>query len=452
MTENKLSPSFSSLVEWFSSKEKEPKDWRIGTEHEKFIFSLDRLSPVAYDGDSGIEAILHYLSKTYDMKPSREQEKIIALKTKDGASISLEPGGQFELSGNIVKTIHHSCVETNKHLEQMLDVTAKLGLGMLGSGFHPTASRADINWMPKGRYKIMREYMPKVGNLGLDMMLRTCTIQTNLDYRDEKDMRRKFKTSLALQPVATALFANSPIRDGRLTNIQSNRALVWTDTDPDRCGVPACVFEPNFGYERWVDYVLDVPMYFIHRNGEYLNVAGKSFRRFLSSDYKNEFFGCTASMSDFEDHITTLFPDVRLKGYLEMRGADGGPWSIICALPALWVGLLYDSEAFERAEGIANQFTHKDVVNARISAAKNGLKGQIGSQSILQLASQLIEIAEIGLKNRGNLNKKGEDETIFLKPLKTIINSGLTQADVVRDLYFNEWNQDINRVFEYYKY
>ena len=452
MTDNKLSPSFSSLVEWFSSKEKEPTDWRIGTEHEKFIFSLDRLSPVAYDGDSGIGAILDYLSKTYDMTPFKEQEKIIALKTKDGASISLEPGGQFELSGNIVKTIHNSCVETNKHLEQMLDVTAKLGLGMLGSGFHPTASRADVNWMPKGRYKIMREYMPKVGNLGLDMMLRTCTIQTNLDYRDEKDMRRKFKTSLALQPVATALFANSPIRDGRLTNIQSNRALVWTDTDPDRCGVPTCVFEPNFGYERWVDYVLDVPMYFIYRNGEYLNVAGKSFRRFLSSDYKNEFFGCTASMSDFEDHITTVFPDVRLKGYLEMRGADGGPWSIICALPALWVGLLYDAEALERAEGIANQFTHKDVVNARISAAKNGLKGQIGSQSILQLASQLIEIAEIGLKNRGNLNKKGEDETIFLKPLKTIINTGLTQADVVRDLYFNKWNQDINKVFEYYKY
>ena len=452
MTDNKLSPSFSSLVKWFSSKEKEPTNWRIGTEHEKFIFSLDRLSPVAYEGDSGIEAILNYLSKTYDMTPSREQEKIIALKTKDGASISLEPGGQFELSGNIVKTIHHSCVETNKHLEQMLDVTAKLGLGMLGSGFHPTASRSDINWMPKGRYKIMREYMPKVGNLGLDMMLRTCTIQTNLDYRDEKDMRRKFKTSLALQPVATALFANSPIRDGKLTNIQSNRALVWTDTDPDRCGVPACVFEPNFGYERWVDYVLDVPMYFIYRNGKYLNVAGKSFRRFLSSDYKNEFFGYTASMSDFEDHITTVFPDVRLKGYLEMRGADGGPWSIICALPALWVGLLYDSEALERAERIANQFTHKDVVNARISAAKNGLKGQIGSQSILQLASQLIEIAEIGLKNRGNLNKKGEDETIFLKPLKTIINSGLTQSDVVRDLYLNKWNQDINKVFDYYKY
>ena len=452
MTDNKLSPSFSSLVEWFSSKEKEPTDWRIGTEHEKFIFSLDRLSPVAYHGDSGIEAILYYLSKTYDMTPAREQEKIIALKTKDGASISLEPGGQFELSGNIVKTIHHSCVETNKHMEQMLDVTAKLGLGMLGSGFHPTAARADINWMPKGRYKIMREYMPKVGNLGLDMMLRTCTIQTNLDYQDEKDMRRKFKTSLALQPVATALFANSPIREGRLTNIQSNRALVWTDTDADRCGVPACVFEPNFGYERWVDYVLDVPMYFIYRNGKYLNVAGKSFRRFLSSNHKNEFFGHTAFMSDFEDHITTVFPDVRLKGYLEMRGADGGPWSIICALPALWVGLLYDSEALERAEEIANQFTHNDVVNARISAAKNGLRGQIGSHSILQLASQLIEIAEIGLKNRGKLNKKGEDETIFLEPLKTITNTGLTQADIVRDLYLNTWDQDINKVFEYYKY
>ena len=325
MTDTQISPSFTSLIEWFSDKEKEPKDWRIGTEHEKFIFSLDGLRPVTYEGKSGIEAILHYLKKFYDMRPIKEKGKIIALKTKDGASISLEPGGQLELSGNIVKTIHQSCVETNKHLEQMHDVTSKLGLGMLGAGFHPTASRAAINWMPKGRYKIMRNYMPKVGDLGLDMMLRTCTIQTNLDYLDESDMRRKFRTSLALQPIATALFANSPMRDGKLTNVQSNRALVWTDTDPDRCGIPACVFEPNFGYEQWIDYVLDVPMYFIYRDGEYLNVAGKSFRRFLSSDYKNEFFGHTASISDFEDHITTIFPDVRLKGYLEMRGADGGP-------------------------------------------------------------------------------------------------------------------------------
>ncbi len=452
MTDTQISPSFTSLIEWFANKEKEPKDWRIGTEHEKFIFSLDGLRPVTYEGNSGIEAILHYLEKIYDMRPAKEKGKIIALKTKDGASISLEPGGQLELSGNIVKTIHHSCVETNKHLEQMLDVTSKLGLGMLGAGFHPTASRAEINWMPKGRYKIMKNYMPKVGNLGLDMMLRTCTIQTNLDYLDESDMRRKFRTSLALQPIATALFANSPMRDGKLTNVQSNRALVWTDTDPDRCGVPACVFEPNFGYEQWIDYVLDVPMYFIYRDGEYLDVAGKSFRRFLSSDYKHEFFGHTASISDFEDHITTIFPDVRLKGYLEMRGADGGPWSIICALPALWVGLLYDAEALERAEEIANQFTHKDVVNARISAAKNGLNGQIGSQSINQLASQLVEIAEIGLKNRRKLNDKGEDETIFLKPLKNIINTGLTQSDIVHELYYKTWNQDIKKVLEYYKY
>ena len=452
MTENNISPSYTSLVEWFSSKEKDPKDWRIGTEHEKFIFSLDGQKPVAYEGDAGIEAILRYLSKTYDMKPIKENEKYIALKTKDGASISLEPGGQFELSGNVVKTIHHSCIETNRHLKQMLDVTAKLGLGMLGLGFHPTASRAEVNWMPKGRYKIMRDYMPKVGNLGLDMMLRTCTIQTNLDYCDEQDMRRKFKTSLALQPVATALFANSPFKDGALTSLQSNRALVWTDTDPDRCGVPTCVFEPNFGYEQWVDYVLDVPMYFIYRNGEYLNVAGKSFRRFMSSKHRDDFFGHTASMSDFEDHITTVFPDVRLKGYLEMRGADGGPWSIICALPALWVGLLYDEEALEKAEAIANKFTHQDVVNARISAAKDGLKGQQGSHSLHELASQIIEIAETGLRNRARFNKEDKDETIFLKPLRTIVDTGLTQADIVRKLFHEKWAQDIQKVFEYYKY
>ena len=452
MTATEISPSFDSLVTWFSSKEKEPDQWRIGTEHEKFIYKLDGFAPVAYEGNAGIEAILQYLTYTYDMTPIIEQEKIVALKTIDGASISLEPGGQLELSGNIVETLHHSCLETNRHLKQMLDVTSKLGLGMIGLGFHPTASRDDISWIPKGRYKIMRNYMPKVGNLGLDMMLRTCTIQTNLDYKDEEDMRRKFRTSLALQPVATALFANSPIKDGILTDIQSNRAIVWTDTDPERCGVPSCVFDTDFGYEQWVNYVLDVPMYFIYRNSQYLDVAGKSFRRFMKSDNSDEFLGHTASISDFENHITTVFPDVRLKGYLEMRGADGGPWSIICALPALWVGLLYDSSALQKAEAIANVFSHQDIVNARVSAAKDGLKGQIGSQNIHEVAAQLIEIAEIGLKNRARLNKSGEDERIFLKPLKTIINSGLSQADIVRDLYYKEWNEDINNVYTYYKY
>ena len=452
MADTGISPSFNSLVSWLSSKEKDPKQWCIGTEHEKFIYTLDEFAPVEYGGDKGIEAILHYLSDTYDMTPIMENGMYVALKTNEGASISLEPGGQLELSGNIVKTLHHSCIETSKHLKQMLDVTAKLGLGMIGLGFHPTASKEQINWMPKGRYKIMKNYMPKVGNLGLDMMLRTCTIQTNLDYQDEEDMRRKFKTSLALQPIATALFANSPIKDGRLTKIQSNRALVWTDTDPDRCGVPQCVFEPNFGYEQWIDYVLDVPMYFIYRDGQYLDVAGKSFRKFMNSEYSDEFFGHTASMLDFEDHITTIFPDVRLKGYLEMRGADGGPWSIICALPALWVGLLYDAEALQKAEAIANQFSHQDVVNARISAAKDGLKGQIGSQNIHQVAKQLIEIAEIGLKNRARMNKDGEDERTFLTPLKTIVDSGLTQADIVSGLYYNEWKEDINKVYTYYSY
>ena len=452
MTDEHISLSFNSLVNWLSSKEKDPKQWHIGTEHEKFIYRLDGFAPVAYEGNDGIEAILHYLSDTYDMTPIMEQGKYVALKTNYGASISLEPGGQFELSGNIVKTLHHSCVETNKHLRQMLDVTAKLGLGMIGLGFHPTASREQINWMPKGRYKIMKSYMPKVGNLGLDMMLRTCTIQTNLDYKDEEDMRRKFKTSLALQPIATALFANSPFKDGCLTNIQSNRALAWTDTDPDRCGVPRCVFGSNFGYEEWIDYVLDVPMYFIYRDGQYLDVAGKSFRRFITSKHKDEFFGHTALMSDFEDHITTVFPDVRLKGYLEMRGADGGPWSIICALPALWVGLLYDSEALQKAEAIANQFSFQDVVNARISAAKEGLRGQIGSQNIYQVAKRLIKIAEIGLKNRARVDKDGKDERIFLTPLNTIIDSGLTQADVVRELYHTEWKEDINKVYTYYRY
>ena len=452
MTESFVTPSVSSLVDWLSRKEKTPDNWRIGTEHEKFIYTLSNLAPVKYEGDAGIETILHYLAENYQMTLIKEQGKYIALQTNDGASISLEPGGQFELSGNIVETIHQSCTETNKHLKQMLDVTEKLGLGMAGLGFHPTASRDQINWMPKGRYKIMKEYMPKVGSLGLDMMLRTCTIQTNLDYKDEEDMRRKFKTSLALQPVATALFANSPFKDGKITDIQSNRAMVWTDTDADRCGVPICVFDAKFGYEQWIDYVLDVPMYFIYRDGQYLNVAGKSFRSFLAGTHKEAFFGQAASMADFQDHITTVFPDVRLKGYLEMRGADGGPWSIICSLPALWVGLLYDEEALQRAEALANRFAHEDVVNARISAAKEGLKGNIGSHSMHEIASEMVAIAEIGLKNRARLNHNGDDETIFLKPLQAIIDSGATQSDKARELFNNQWNHDIKHAFSHYKY
>ncbi|MGB1367673.1 MAG: glutamate--cysteine ligase, partial [Candidatus Puniceispirillaceae bacterium] len=346
----------AQLVEWFARKGKPKSAWRIGTEHEKFLFHKGSFKPVAYEGAQGVGQLLSLLEQQFDMQPIIEKGHIIGLKSADGGSVTLEPGGQLELSGAPLVSLHETCAETGAHLRQMREVTSPLDICMLGVGFQPLWGRGDISWMPKGRYKIMREYMPKRGNLGLDMMLRSCTVQVNLDYADERDMVRKFRTSLALQPIATALFANSPFKDGVPSGLKSTRAQAWTDTDPDRCGVPAFVFEPDFGYARWVDYILDVPMYFLHRGDDYIDVSGLSFRDFMAGKLPG-FEGQYPTMEDFEDHMTTAFPEVRLKGYLEMRGADGGSWGNICALPALWVGLLYDDAALDAAEKLVRDFT-----------------------------------------------------------------------------------------------
>ena len=337
------------LVAWIASGAKPTDEWRIGTEHEKFLFHRDGLRPVAYDGDQGIEAMLHALCKAIGDKaiPITENGRIIGLKDGDGGSVSLEPGGQLELSGAPLINLHETCAETGRHLRHMRMVSSALGVGMLGIGFQPKWDRDDISWMPKGRYQIMRNHMPKVGTMGLDMMLRSCTVQVNLDYADEEDMRKKFRTSLALQPVATALFANSPFKNGKPSGLLSTRAYVWTDTDNARCGVPDCVFDPAFGYEQWIDYILDVPMYFLHRGEDYVDVAGKSFRDYLAGTLEG-FEGQPPNLADFEDHITTAFPEVRLKQYLEMRGADSGSWANICALPAYWVGLYMMRKRFMR--------------------------------------------------------------------------------------------------------
>jgi glutamate--cysteine ligase len=305
--------------------------------------------------------------------------------------------------------------------------------------------------MPKGRYKIMREYMPKRGQLGLDMMLRSCTVQVNLDYEDERDMVRKFRTSLALQPIATALFANSPFKDGQPSGLKSTRAEAWTDTDPDRCGVPGFVFDDDFGYARWVDYILDVPMYFLHRGEDYLDVSGLSFRDFMAGKLPG-FEGQFPSMADFEDHVTTAFPEVRLKGYLEMRGADGGSWGNICALPALWVGLLYDDGAMDAAESLIKGVTASDVEAARMAVAKDGLQAEMAGRSVHKIAHEVLEIADAGLKSRKLLDSKGEDERKYLAPLQEIVKSGKTYADEMLDKYYSVWDEDITRIFKEYHY
>jgi len=375
------------LAAVLASGEKPRGDWRIGTEHEKFGFRLDDLRPPTFDGERGIEALLKGLVR-FGWTPIEEHGRVIAL-LRDDASVTLEPAGQLELSGAPLETIHQTCREVSTHLYEVKVVADELRLGFLGMGFQPKWRRDEMPWMPKGRYRIMRDYMPKVGTLGLDMMTRTCTVQVNLDYASEADMVRKFRVSLALQPVATALFADSPFTDGRPNGYQSYRSHIWTDTDRDRTGMLDFVFEDGFGYERYVDYLLDVPMYFSYRNGEYLDLAGQSFRRFLAGELDG-LRGELPTLRDWSDHMTTAFPEVRLKKYLEMRGADGGPWNRLCALPAFWVGLLYDDAALDAAWDLVRDFTREERHALRDGVPKHALKLPFRGGHVRDLAREAL--------------------------------------------------------------
>ena len=435
------------LLNWFKSGEKPKKNWKIGTEHEKFVFHEKSFNRVGYFGKTGVSELLNKLAEKNNWEKILENNNTIALKDHTGASISLEPGGQLELSGKPLEDLHQTCKETGLHLKMMKDVMRELGLSMIGLGYDPKWTRADQNWMPKGRYEIMKNYMPKVGKLGLDMMLRTCTIQVNLDYLSEKDMVQKFQISLALQSVATALFANSPFIEGKTSGYLSSRAMVWTDTDPDRTGVPGIVFDSNFGYESWLDYILRVPMYFVYRDGKYIDVSGKSFIDFMHGRLKG-FEGEYPTIKDWEDHITVAFPEVRLKQYLEMRGADGGPWNIICALPALWVGLLYDDQSQFEAYDLAKPLMDVGILEGgRVSAATLGLSGKIGGISIEDLAAEMLKISSSGLKRRNKIDYKGIDERQFLDPLFHILQNKETGAEKLIKKYESSWNKDINRIF-----
>ncbi|RZO28180.1 MAG: glutamate--cysteine ligase [SAR116 cluster bacterium] len=441
------------MIAWIAGGETPVSDQKIGTEHEKFLFHRHNLAPVAYEGESGIGALLERLLTELgpDAEPIMEKGNIIGITDADGGAVSLEPGGQLELSGAPLDDIHQTCNETGRHLRHMKAAASPLDIGMLGIGYHPTARREDISFMPKGRYRIMSRHMPKVGTLGLDMMLRTCTVQVNLDFSDEADMRRKFRTSLALQPVATALFANSPFKDGAPSGWLSTRAQAWTDTDAARSGVPACVFDDYFGYEQWIDYILDVPMYFLHRGDDYIDVAGRSFRDFMDGMLTG-FEGQMPSMGDFQDHITTAFPEVRLKRFLEMRGADGGAWGNICALPAFWVGLLYDEQALEEAAALAAPLNANDVMEARLSVSRDGLRGQLGGREVHDLAAKLVDMASAGLRRRARIDDSGGDETGYLAPLRNAIASGETPAERLLRLHRDSWGGDLTQIFEAERY
>ena len=404
--------SRDQLIHAMSKGEKPRDQWRIGAEHEKFGFDKSTLRRPAYEGENGILAMLTGLQR-FGWSPVEEAGRVIALERKNAegfsASISLEPGGQFELSGAPLKDIHDICNETGQHLMEVKQVADQLNLGFLGLGFDPMWRREDIPVMPKGRYDIMRAYMPKKGDLGLDMMLRTCTIQANLDFDSEADMVMKFRTSLALQPIATALFANSPFTEGRPNGFLSARANVWTDTDPDRTGMLDFVFEDGFGYERYADYALDAPMYFAKRGETYVDLSGQSFRAFMDGKL-DALPGDRATTKDWADHLTTLFPEVRLKQYLEMRGADGGPWSRICALPALWAGILYDAPSLAAAWDLCKDWDIADHERLRRDVTRLGLKAEVNGRSVRDIAVDMVNIAKQGLKNRARFSGGMVDE------------------------------------------
>jgi glutamate--cysteine ligase len=442
--------SRDDLVAWIAAGEKPSSAWRIGTEHEKFVFHTETLTPVPYDGKRGIRSLMEHMILRYDWEPILEGENIIALKRPDGqpgGTISLEPGGQFELSGAPLRTLHETAAETQEHLNEVLDVGEDLGIGFLGVGFSPKWTLEETPHMPKQRYKVMTRYMPTVGKRGLDMMYRTATVQVNLDFACEADMVKKLRVSLALQPIATAMFASSPFVEGRLNGMKSLRSEVWRETDPRRTGMLPFVFEDGMGYERYVDYALDVPMYFVYRSGRYIDVAGASFRDFMDGKLA-ALPGELPTVDDWSDHLTTLFPEVRLKRFLEMRGADGGRWARICALSAFWVGLLYDDAALDAAWDLVKTWTAEERQQLREIVPREALSARFRDTTVQELALAALRISHLGLRNRREINLKSQDETIYLAPLERLVGSGRTVADELIERYHGRWGGCIDHIFE----
>ena len=454
--------SRDDLIQWIAVGSKPSERWRIGTEHEKFLFATKTHAPVTYNGRHGVRAIMEQLIARFGWQPIMEGETIIALKrpsdetgTAIGGNVSLEPGGQFELSGAPRETLHQVEAETRAHLDEMKVIGREFGVGMLGIGHSPTWSRAETPTMPKRRYGVMTRYMPKVGSRGLDMMYRTCTIQVNLDFASEADMVQKLRVSLALQPIATAIFASSPFTEGKPNGFKSMRAEIWRDTDNARAGNLPFAFEAGMGFERYVDYALDVPMYFIYRDGQYIDVAGASFRDFMSGTLakklgRPELAEVTATIDDWGDHLTTLFPDVRLKRFLEMRGADGGGLDKIVGLPALWVGLLYDKTALDSAAALIKDWTAAERTALRDQVPRTALATRFRNGTVQDIARDVVSIAHQGLKARARLDAQRRDETHFLEPVEGIVRSGTTLADELLARYDRPWGRSVIPAFTQY--
>lgn len=454
--ESPIIESRDELVGYLESGCKPPSEWRIGTEHEKFGFNVKDNSPVPYEGPHGIGALLESHHNCFGWDAVRENGNIIALSCSDcpiGGSISLEPGGQLELSGAPLKTIHETEAELRQHLSQIGSVAHQLGIGFLGLGFSPKWTLGEIPVMPKERYRIMMQYMPKRGSHGLDMMFRTATVQVNMDFSDEADMVRKLRVGLALQPIATALFASSPFKEGKLTGFQSYRAQMWQDTDPDRTGGLPFAFDDGMGFERYVDYALDVPMYFVYRDGKYIDALGMSFRDFMKGELP-ALPGEIPTLSDWADHLTTAFPEARMKRYIEMRGADGGPWRRLCALPAFWVGLMYDQTALDAAWDLAKDWDAETRDGLRVAASVDALQAEVNGVKMHEIAREAVAISTAGLKARARKGAGGmvPDETHFLNALHESVETGKVPADELLARYHGDWNGDLSRIYAEYSY
>jgi glutamate--cysteine ligase len=442
------------LVGWIAAGSKPAARWRIGTEHEKFLFYTDTLRPVPYEGPRGVCALMQGLIDRFGWEPIMEGSHIIALKRpggESGGTVSLEPGGQFELSGAPLPSVHDVGAETHEHLEQVRAAGGPLGIGFLGVGFSPDWTLDETPRMPKQRYQVMTRYMPMVGRRGLDMMYRTCTIQVNLDFADEADMVKKFRVSLALQPIATAIFACSPFTEGKPNGFLSMRSEVWRETDPSRTGMLPFVFEPGMSFERYADYALSVPMYFVYRNGRYIDAAGASFADFLAGQLP-QLPGEFPTEDDWSDHLTTLFPEVRMKRFLEMRGADGGRWRRICALPALWTGLLYDATSLDAAWDLVKDWTAEERQGLRDRVPGTALKTPFRKTSVLEIARRTLEISKAGLARRARINGRGEDERIFLEPVEAILRNGTTPAEEILMRYERDWNRQTAPLYREYAF
>ena len=443
---------YEQMAEYLASGCKPKEDWRIGTEHEKFGFCKDSLLPLPYEGERSIHAVLSALRDRHDWQELREADQLIGL-TKDGANISLEPGGALELSGAPLETIHETCDEVSVHLKEVKDIADEIGVGFIGLGAAPTWMHEEMPLMPKGRYKLMDAYMGKVGTMGRTMMRRTSTVQVNLDYSSEADMIQKLRVGIALQPVAVALFANSPFFEGKPNGHKSWRSRVWRDTDNARAGMIPFVFDDDFGFERWVEYALDVPMYFVYRDGKYIDALGQSFRDFLDGKLP-ALPGEKPTLSDWGDHLTTAFPEARIKKYIEMRGADGGPWRRLCALPAFWVGLCYEQDSLDAAWDLVKDWDAETREALRVTASVDGLRAKVGNIDMHELSKSVLDIAHAGLAKRARPGAGGmiPDETHFLNALMESVETKKTPADELMDHYNGAWAGDLKRVFAEFSY